>query len=307
MLPPQVQAYRGEFRKKPFYRHNCGFEKAYNELDGVARGLVALQAECKRYQELAYIFEFPQLVDPIAKVRKHVCTNLCTCLFAWERVRACMHAPLYLCLRVCVRSCLLVCVFACVLVWAGCHRSGVLSSVCPHPASIAPLAQPGVQMSSAHVVRARKPPFRSAHHCMPPCMCNCASLWASSSHFQSHIPPFSEVQLPSQGLCQARGQHTHTHTHTLGVADSVAARALHPAPPNLQHTSPPHCPAPTLQSIAESLEDLTMVKDVWDTSMLCECQFSDWKDTLWSDIRTDVMEDGAKTFVKEVKSLHKKV
>ena len=62
-----------------------------------------------------------------------------------------------------------------------------------------------------------------------------------------------------------------------------------------------------VQSIKDALADLTMVKDVWDTSMLCELQFADWKDTLWSDIRTEVMEDGAKTFVKEVKSLHKKV
>eukprot|EP00967_Tisochrysis_lutea_P051836 scaffold64115_cov21-Tisochrysis_lutea.AAC.2 len=64
---PMVNAYRGEFRKKPFYRHNCGFETAYNELDGVARGLVTLQADCKRFMELASIFEFPQLVDPISK------------------------------------------------------------------------------------------------------------------------------------------------------------------------------------------------------------------------------------------------
>lgn len=50
-----------------------------------------------------------------------------------------------------------------------------------------------------------------------------------------------------------------------------------------------------------------MVKDVWDTAVLCELQFQDWRQTLWSDIRTDIMEEGAKQFVKEVKSLHKKV
>jgi hypothetical protein len=33
----------------------------------------------------------------------------------------------------------------------------------------------------------------------------------------------------------------------------------------------------------------------------------DWRLTLWSDIRTDIMEEGAKQFVKEVKGLHKKV
>lgn len=59
--------------------------------------------------------------------------------------------------------------------------------------------------------------------------------------------------------------------------------------------------------ISESLEDMMMVKDVWDTSMLVELQFADWRSTLWNDIRTDVMEDGAKNFVKEVKSLNKKI
>jgi hypothetical protein len=32
------------------------------------------------------------------------------------------------------------------------------------------------------------------------------------------------------------------------------------------------------QSIKEILDDLTMVKDVWDTAMLCELQFSDWSE-----------------------------
>lgn len=62
-----------------------------------------------------------------------------------------------------------------------------------------------------------------------------------------------------------------------------------------------------MQNITEALEDLVMVKEVWDTAMLCELQFADWRDTLWNDIRTDIMEDGAKAFVKEVKGLNKKV
>jgi len=33
----------------------------------------------------------------------------------------------------------------------------------------------------------------------------------------------------------------------------------------------------------------------------------DWRQTLWSQIQTELMEDGAKNFVKEVKSLSKKV
>ena len=32
-----------------------------------------------------------------------------------------------------------------------------------------------------------------------------------------------------------------------------------------------------------------------------------WRSTLWSDIKTEVMEEGTKNFVKEVKSLNKKV
>ena len=32
-----------------------------------------------------------------------------------------------------------------------------------------------------------------------------------------------------------------------------------------------------------------------------------WRSTLWSDIKTEIMEEGTKNFVKEVKSLNKKV
>lgn len=44
-----------------------------------------------------------------------------------------------------------------------------------------------------------------------------------------------------------------------------------------------------------------------DPSRVRAFAVQDWRQTLWSDIRTDVMEEGAKQFVKEVKSLHKKV
>lgn len=60
-------------------------------------------------------------------------------------------------------------------------------------------------------------------------------------------------------------------------------------------------------SLKEIIDDLVMVKDVWDTALLCELQFQAWRATLWNDIRTEVMEDGAKQFVKEVKMLNKKV
>ena len=55
---------------------------------------------------------------------------------------------------------------------------------------------------------------------------------------------------------------------------------------------------PIAASIKDSIDDIVMVKDVWDTSMLCELQFVEWRNTLWNDIRTEVMEDGAKGFVK---------
>lgn len=64
---------------------------------------------------------------------------------------------------------------------------------------------------------------------------------------------------------------------------------------------------PIKVAVQETLEELVMIKDVWDTSVLCELQFAAWKQTLWSNIDTTVMEDGAKNFVKEVKSLNKKV
>ena len=47
--------------------------------------------------------------------------------------------------------------------------------------------------------------------------------------------------------------------------------------------------------------DLIVIKDVWDLSSLCELQFAKWRETLWNDIKTDLMEDGAKVFVKDVK------
>ena len=33
----------------------------------------------------------------------------------------------------------------------------------------------------------------------------------------------------------------------------------------------------------------------------------EWRQTLWAHIKTDLMEDGTKNFVKEVKALNKKV
>ncbi|GBF96391.1 dynein heavy chain axonemal [Raphidocelis subcapitata] len=64
---------------------------------------------------------------------------------------------------------------------------------------------------------------------------------------------------------------------------------------------------PITEQLAEARDDLVAAKDVWDCAQLCELQFAAWRDTLWKDIRTDEMEEGAKGFVKEVKALSKKV
>jgi dynein heavy chain len=69
----------------------------------------------------------------------------------------------------------------------------------------------------------------------------------------------------------------------------------------------PEVIVPTIAVMSECRDDLVLVKDVWDTSSLVELQFKDWRKTLWDNIRTDMMEDGTKSYVKDVKSLPKKV
>lgn len=64
---------------------------------------------------------------------------------------------------------------------------------------------------------------------------------------------------------------------------------------------------PIARELAEARDDLVAVKDVWDCAQLCELQFTAWRETLWKNIRTDKMEEGAKGFVKEVKALSRKV
>lgn len=57
--------------------------------------------------------------------------------------------------------------------------------------------------------------------------------------------------------------------------------------------------------LKEIKAELVLAKDVWDTGLLCELQFSEWKKTLWNDINTDEMEEASKAFVKEVRALHR--
>lgn len=60
---------------------------------------------------------------------------------------------------------------------------------------------------------------------------------------------------------------------------------------------------PITTMISEMLEDAVMVKDVWDTMMLTSVTFASWRATLWNDIVTEEMEDGAKAFAK-VRAVH---
>ena len=57
--------------------------------------------------------------------------------------------------------------------------------------------------------------------------------------------------------------------------------------------------------LKDIMDEMNMAKDVWDTVLLCEKQFDEWKKTLWNDINTESMEDSSKAFVKEVRSINK--
>jgi dynein heavy chain, axonemal len=61
------------------------------------------------------------------------------------------------------------------------------------------------------------------------------------------------------------------------------------------------------QRLTDVRAELSLAKDVWDTVLLCSRQFDEWKKTLWNDINTDAMEDAAKAFVKEVRSINKMI
>jgi hypothetical protein len=65
----QVRAAKMDMSKRSFLKYATGAAAAYPEIDAVATELLALQAECARLAGLAAIFEFPQLVEPVAKVR----------------------------------------------------------------------------------------------------------------------------------------------------------------------------------------------------------------------------------------------
>lgn len=57
-----------DMRKSRFFKYATGAAEAYPEIDKVAKDLLDLRKECERFRELASIFEFPQLVEPVATV-----------------------------------------------------------------------------------------------------------------------------------------------------------------------------------------------------------------------------------------------
>eukprot|EP00899_Mesostigma_viride_P003607 jgi/Mesvir1/13247/Mv18980-RA.1 len=67
----------------------------------------------------------------------------------------------------------------------------------------------------------------------------------------------------------------------------------------------PDLMAPVVANVAGVRQDLVVLKDLWDVATLCEMQFHEWQQTPWEAINTDVVEEGAKAFVKEVRNLDK--
>ena len=45
---------------------------------------------------------------------------------------------------------------------------------------------------------------------------------------------------------------------------------------------------------------------MWDMVCLVKAQVNDWKETLWKDINTDLMEEAAKNFSKDLRALPKR-
>jgi dynein heavy chain len=52
-------------------------------------------------------------------------------------------------------------------------------------------------------------------------------------------------------------------------------------------------------------DDMILVKNLWDVSVMVATQFDVWKLTLWADIDTDMMEDQTKAFKKDINAFTK--
>ena len=62
---------------------------------------------------------------------------------------------------------------------------------------------------------------------------------------------------------------------------------------------------PQREVLNKMMEDMVLVKNLWDVNVMVNSQFAMWKLTLWADIDTDMMEDGTKAFVKAIREFPK--
>jgi dynein heavy chain len=84
-----VRNYRAGFRTRAFFKYGTGFDAAYPELDAAARELTDLKRECERLEELASVFEFPQLVEPVTASLKETVEDLVMVKDVWDTAVLC--------------------------------------------------------------------------------------------------------------------------------------------------------------------------------------------------------------------------
>jgi len=65
-------------------------------------------------------------------------------------------------------------------------------------------------------------------------------------------------------------------------------------------------PVRRFEMLADCEQELLLLKSVWDMISLVKAQVNDWKETLWKDINTDLMEESAKNFSKDLRALPKR-
>ena len=88
----RVRNYRMDFRKRSFFKYATGFDAAYPEIDVVARELAELRKEVDRMVELASVFEFPQLVEPVMASIKETVDDLVMVKDVWDTAILCERA-----------------------------------------------------------------------------------------------------------------------------------------------------------------------------------------------------------------------
>lgn len=85
----KVRNYRSSFRSRSFFRYSTGFDAAYPALDGASRELADLKKECSRLEELASVFEFPQLTEPVVASIKETVEDLVMVKDVWDTAVLC--------------------------------------------------------------------------------------------------------------------------------------------------------------------------------------------------------------------------